>query len=159
MDLKIEEHGNGGELVKTSKDLTVIEGFENMVYLAMFGGNVEQSTPVNRPENVQMFDWWANDLFFKNNPSLQFNSITERTLNEVALNSAGRILIEEAVLSDLEFMTEFAEVSAQVNIKDHDRVEIKVFIGEPNNIQGKKFEYIWDATRQSLIDQSEGEPI
>jgi hypothetical protein len=33
MDLKVIEEGNGGELVKTAKDLVVISGLQNMVYL------------------------------------------------------------------------------------------------------------------------------
>ena len=58
MDLKLIETGNGGDLVKNSKDLEVIFGFQNMPYLALFGGNPGFSTPTQRPENSQAFDWW-----------------------------------------------------------------------------------------------------
>lgn len=152
MDLRVIESLNGGDLVKKTKDLSIVEGFENMPYLAMFGGNVEQSTPVNRPESTQMFDWWGNSLLFTDNPSQQFNSITEKTLNEVALNSQGRILIEEAVLADLEFMREFAELEVSVSIIDNDKVEISILIDQPDNKQDKKYEFIWDQTLKSLID-------
>jgi hypothetical protein len=36
-------------------------GIENMPYLGMFGGNIEEST-VNKVEKLQSFDWWGNNL-------------------------------------------------------------------------------------------------
>src|SRR5688572_6826679 len=104
MDLKLIVDGNGADIVKTTKDLVVISGLQNMVLLALFGGNVEASTPTKRLPTEQAGDWWGNSLFFPDDPERQFNSLTERTLNTVALTSSGRVRIEQAVLKDLEFM-------------------------------------------------------
>lgn len=151
MDLKvIESEGNGGDLVKTNKDLTTIEGLQNMPYIAMFGGNVEASTPTERLENEQAFDWWGNSLLHPNDPQVQFNSLTEKKLLEVALNSAGRIQIEEAIIKDLEFMSEFATVSISASIVSTDRIEILIKIKEPDNIEAKVFIFIWESTNQEL---------
>jgi hypothetical protein len=150
MDLKVIESNNGGELVKNPKDLAVIFGFENMPYLGMFGGNIEQSTPIQRLPGEQAFDWWGNSLFFNENTGLQFNSETERTLNNVALTSSGRKQIEEAVIKDLEFMQAFAVVSVSVTIPERDKVNISITIEEPSNLTEKKFVYIWDATKNEL---------
>lgn len=153
MDLKVIESGNGGDLVKNPKDLAVISGLENMVYLGMFGGNPEQSTPTRRLPSEQAFDWWGNSLFFPNDTSRQFNSETERTLNNVALTSSGRRQIEEAVIKDLEFMQPFATVTVSVTIPERDKVNISVTLQEPQNLQEKKFVYIWDATKNELMTE------
>jgi hypothetical protein len=151
MDLKvIESAGNGGDLVKTLKDVQVIEGFESMPYLAMFGGNVEASTQRTRLPSEQLFDFWGNNLLFPNDQSIQFNSETERTLNTTALTSSGRSIIEAAVKRDLAFMKAFCEVAVAVSIIDSNRVVIGVRLQEPNNQQSREFIYIWDATRNEL---------
>lgn len=153
MDIKIVETGNGGDLQKNLRDLALTEGFENMPYLAMFGGNPEQSTPPNRPARVQAFDWWGNSLLFQEDPSRQFNSITEKTLNSVALTSSGRISIEEAIKQDLAFMQDFAEVAVEVSIIETDKVLIEINITEPSTTRNKLFVYIWDATASGLEDK------
>lgn len=151
MDLKIiESGGNGGDVVKTAKDLVVIEGFESMPYLAMFGGNVESSTLRGRLAGQQLFDYWGNDLLFPNNQSVQFNSETERALNNTALTSSGRVVIEQAVKADLKFMTEFVKVAVAVSIPTNDKVVIGVKLVQPDNQQSRQFIYIWDATRNEL---------
>ena len=155
MDLKILETGNGGDLSKKSKDVSVILGLQNMPYLAMFGGNVKESTPKKRFSNEQAFDYWANNLLFPNDDSLQFNSLTERILNETALTSSGRITIENAVKKDLEFMNPFAKVTASVSIIGLDKIQIYILIQQPNNLQKKEFVYIWDATKSELVDETE----
>lgn len=150
MDLKVIESGNGGELVKTARDMEVISGLGNMVYLGLFGGNVAASTPSKRLATEQAFDWLGNSLLFPNASEQQFNSLTERTLNNVALTSSGRVRIEQAVLQDLAFMKPFAEVSASVSIPETDKVVIAVQLQEPNNLQEQEFTFIWDASRNEL---------
>jgi len=150
MDLKVIETGNGGDLVKNPKDLEVIFGFQNMPYLAMFGGNPGFSTPTQRPENSQAFDWWGNSLLLNETPDLQFNSLTEETLENVALNSSGAALIEQSISRDLKFMEEFANVSVSVNIESDDKLMIGIFLQEPDNEQNKAFIFIWDATEAEL---------
>ena len=46
-DLALFETGNGGDYNFTGKDLAVVNGTENMPYIAMFGGNIEASTQNN----------------------------------------------------------------------------------------------------------------
>lgn len=150
MDIKILETGNGGDLEKKTKDLSLVYGLENMPYLALFGGNVEASTPIKRNEGEQAFDFWANTLLMSNNPGIQFNSFTERVLNNTPLTSAGRILIEQAVKKDLEFMKKFAEVTVSVTIPATDKLEIGIKLLEPTNRQRREFIFIWDATRMEL---------
>lgn len=153
MDVKVIENvGNGGDLVKTNKDIETIEGLQNMAYIALFGGNPEASTPTERLINEQAFDFWGNSLLHPNNIAAQFNSLTERRLMEVALTSAGRIQIEQAVAKDVEFMSEFATVQIDVKIIGTDRIQIIIFIQEPDNEESKAFKFLWDSTQAELID-------
>ena len=114
MDIQLIETGNGGDLFVKGKDYNIIFGFENMIYMALFGGNVAEDTPQKRPEAQQAYDYWGNNLFTPNDLSRQFNSQTERTLMQVAITSFGRLQIEEAIKKDLEIMSAYATVTVEV---------------------------------------------
>jgi len=153
-DLKVVENGDGGDLEQLGADLAVIGGLQNMVYLGLFGGNVEQSTEGAKPEDEEAFDWWGNNLLMPNDKSIQFNSGFERALREIPLNSAGRIELEEIAKSDLEFMSDFAIVTVTISIETEDRLEIFVRAQEPDNLQSTEFIFIWDATKEELTEES-----
>jgi hypothetical protein len=153
MDLELIEKGDGGELIQTPNDLSIIDGFENMVYLAMFGGNVKQSTPKTRLSTDQDFSWWGNNLLDPGDESLQFNSETERALNTVPLTSSGRNQLQKAVDTDLAFMKDFATVIVNVLILDSDKVVLGVRLIQPDKLQKQDFIYIWDATKKELLDR------
>jgi hypothetical protein len=155
MDLKLKDEGNGGELIKTTNDLAVIDGFQNMVYLALFGGNVKASTPTQRIATEQDFSWWGNNLFNEGDESVQFNSETERALDNIALTSSGRVLIQQAVEKDLEFMQDFATVIVTIAIVGPDKIAIGVRVIEPDNLQKQDFIFIWNATDQELLGDEE----
>lgn len=150
MDCAIIENGNGGDLVKNPKDLLLFFGFENMVYLAMFGGNVEQSTPSKRLVAQQDFAWWGNNLLMTNDASIQLNSATERALNTVPLTSSGRVQIDNFIKTDLQFMEEFVNLTVETAITATDRLEISLRLQKPDNLQSTQFVYIWDATLHEL---------
>jgi hypothetical protein len=157
MDLKvIEDAGNGGDLVRKGNDLSVIEGLQNMPYLAMFGGNVAANTTNKRIVTEQDFSWWGNAVLFPNNENIQFNSNTERILMTTPLTTRGRTLIEQAVKTDLLFMKEFCRVAVAVSIVATDKVVIGVRLQEPDNLQQRDFLFIWDATRSELTQIKDG---
>ncbi len=157
MDLAILETGNGGDLQIVGNDFAMQAGWGNMPYLALFGGNIEASTVERVPAQFAE-DWWGNSALFPNDESIQLNSETERTLKNVALTSAGRIKIQQAVEKDLVFMKEFAVINVEVTIPRIDTVKIIIKIREPNNLQGRPadqyraFIFIWDATKKELGD-------
>ena len=158
MDLLIQETYDGGDLVATKRDVTVVDGFENMPYLGMFGGNPEQSTPLVRLQSEHAFDWWGNTLFFPNDESRQINLITEATLDKVVLNSAGRQTIEDAIKEDLSFMSPFANVAVSVSIIGPESILIGIKVVKPTNLEQKLYVYIWDKTIAELT-QFEGNAI
>lgn len=104
IDIALVESGSGGDYQKVGNDLATVYGREQNVYIGLFGGNVEENTPVVDKKTRIAKDYWANNLFYLNKPLQQYNSNTERTLKTTALNPAGRIKIENAVKEDLQFM-------------------------------------------------------
>lgn len=127
IDLALVETGSGGDFQKVGNDLATVYGRENNVYIGLFGGNVEESTPMVDKKDRIANDYWANNLFYKNQPLKQYNSKTERTLNTTALNSAGRIKIENAVKDDLVFLTALGvEVRVNVTLPGINMVKIEV---------------------------------
>lgn len=128
MDIAITEaDGNGGDIVLVGNDLAMVFGIENMPYLGMFGGNPGYVTK-NKVQEEQSFDWWGNNLLMPGDQSLQFNSLTEMMLRSVALNSSGRIQIEESIKKDLEFLSQNATIKVSVTIVSTDRINVEITI-------------------------------
>lgn len=124
MDVRIIETGNGGDLLYLGRDLDTIFGFENQPYLALFGGNLRQSTSPRGPK-AQDFSWWGNILFMQPNPTAWFNSETERLLSgNLALNSSGRVLLENTIKKDLKYLEALNNtITVQVKIISDDRID------------------------------------
>jgi phage gp46-like protein len=151
-DIRLVEKYDGGDYVLNANDVQLISGFQNMPYIGLFGGNLEQNT-TGAKQVEQEFDFWGNYLL---HPSLQkvwINSRTEQLLKEVALTSAGRIQIEQQVKKDIEFMQEFAEVSVSVRLNSVDRIIISITLNEPNKLNSTELIYIWDSTNSELSMQ------
>lgn len=138
IDVAIQESGNGGDLLIVGNDLKQAVGITNMVYLGMFGGDD---------------DWWANDL---EAPELRLTGSTEKTLNKIALNSAGRIKVEEAVKADLAFLKKQypdTKIIVTAIIAANDRIHIKV------NLDGAEVTYLWQPTYGFLEDLGLGSGV
>lgn len=133
-DLLIGEFGNGGDITLLGNDIAVTGSIETAIYCAMFGGNVESDTVVPRPFPDQDFSWWGNALFLSQLPDCQFNSLTERTLNNTALISAGRVTIENAIKKDLQFLG--SGLTVNVSIISTDRINVSVGIVLPSDSVG-----------------------
>lgn len=134
-DLKLIETGNGGDFVNLGNDLQVIDTIYTMVYLSLFGGNVEEST-VEGFVKPQSFDYWANKLMFGDDPSLQFNSETERTLNNTPLNTAAIDKITNAVITDLNYLKKLFKITVRVSLPYINQVKIEIiFEGIENSNQ------------------------
>jgi hypothetical protein len=133
-DVALIETNNGGDVNIKGNDLAVISSVENMIYLALFGGNVEESTKP-RQVNLESFDWWGNTLLMSGTPSQQFNSETERTLRDRgALTSKGRTIIESAVKEDLKFFAELGiKIRVEVSIVSDDYIKIEIWAVQKKN--------------------------
>lgn len=150
-DIHIFESGSGGELALENGDLVLAESLYQTIYIALFGGNIEASTLGNELESEERFDYWANELFFKNKPSKQFNSETERTLNNTVLNTSGRLKIKSAVEQDLFFIQNIVDLEVNIVILDTNKVEINLNLQSIPNQSDRQLQFIWDNARKEII--------
>lgn len=154
-DILLYENGSGGELSVMNNDIQLVETLYQQVYLRLFGGNIEASTTGSETQTQERKDWWANSLFFSDLVERQFNSETERTLQSVALNTAGRIDIARAVEKDLETLLDIANITVNVVILSEAKVRITVALEEPDALQDKILQFIWDNASQEVIIEEE----
>lgn len=157
-DLYLIETLDGGDVVLQGNDIKQIGGLENMIYIALFGGNVGDST-FGPKQDEQSFDFWGNFLFHPSDREVWFNSTLEFLLQTTAINSAGRYKLEQAVLNDLQFMTKFATVTASVELIGIDRVKILVTVTELNSNNSLEYSYIWNATQAEIDSLPTGSTI
>ena len=113
VDVLLFETGSGGSVLLRNNDVVTVAGYENMPYIAQFGGN----------------GYWADDLVLTGNQ--RHTSQTEQVMNSVPLNSAGRIAIEDAITADLSFFSDAvpgtdAEVSVSIAAKDRVDADIEI---------------------------------
>lgn len=150
-DLEIIETGGGGDCIKRGNDFATTQSFKNFPYLALFGhrgGQTKSSYAVNEFRT----DWWGNSLLHPQEPAAQFNSTTEDRLHDTPLTSAGRLIIEEAIKYDLQFMRPFAQITVVTEIIATDQLKINIRLIQPDNLEQKDFVFIWDAVKQELLD-------
>jgi hypothetical protein len=152
-DINLFESGSGGEMRILNSDLLMAETIYQTIYLALYGGNVEQSTTSEETDLEENFDYWGNQLFYSNNPDKWFNSQTERVLSTVALNGEGRKLIEDAVNADLQFLNNVVNFEVEVSISSNNRAEIAIFISEFQNQSDRQLKMVWENSRNELIIQ------
>ena len=152
-DINLFEGGSGGEMRILNSDLLMSETIYQTIYLALYGGNVEQDTTEDESDLEENFDYWGNQLFYSNNPDKWFNSQTERTLSTVALNGEGRKLIEDAVNADLQFLNNVVNFEVEVSISSNNRAEIAIFISEFQNQSDRQLKMVWENSRNELIIQ------
>ena len=126
-DLAFIETGNDGDLQLSGNDFAYVQGIDNMPYLASFGGNPGFVTK-SKIETEQSFDFWGNYLFHQDKPELQFNSLVEKKLQDVALNSSGRIDIENTFKKDLAFLAKYAKIEVVAVIQSDDVLKVTIKI-------------------------------
>jgi len=122
-DIALYQTNDGGDILLRGSDMVTTSTVDNMIFMALFGGN----------------DFWGNTMIDEGN-GVTFNSLTEKTLNEVTLNSSGRIKIQEAVIKDLAFLKQeypTTTISVSVSIENANRVGINI------NFDGEDFYYQW----------------
>lgn len=151
IDILLVETGDGNEFVQKGNDFITVEGMQNVVYLSLFGGNVEGSTREIIGQEQRMY-WWANDALYQEDIDEQMNSETERKLQTIALNSQGRLELIQSIKTDLAWIEEFAEVEADVIFESVDRVRISVTLTQPSNEENTSFVFLWDSTKQELLN-------
>jgi len=150
-DIHLFETGSGGDFTIVNNDLLMGESLYQQIYLALFGGNIEASTKPSYLESEERFDYWGNSLIWKDVKTKQFNSETERTLGNVALNSSGRLSILQAVNNDLDYLKGVVDFTVEVGIENVSRISITVSFSEKTNQQDKVLQMVWNNSKNEVI--------
>lgn len=110
-DVLLVVGNDGTDAVLKSEDLVLTEGLETAIYLALFGGN----------------EYWANGIL---SSSEKYNSKTEQVFKTVALNTSGRLKIEQAIKEDLSLLAQQENLSLDVLVMINlDRADIQIKLG------------------------------
>jgi phage gp46-like protein len=152
-DIALYETSDGGDLFISNNDLGSTETLIHQIYISLFGGNVEASTKGNELSSEKRYDWWGNSLIFGDRQEKQFNSETERVLNNTVLNSAGRLEIEQSVKNDLKFLQNVVDMKINIQIVNQNRVNILVQFQELKNKEDKILQFAWDNSKKEVIIQ------
>ena len=150
-DIHLFETGSGGDFAIVNNDLLMGESLYQQIYLALFGGNIEASTKPSYLASEERFDYWGNSLIWKDAKTKQFNSETERTLGNVALNSSGRLSILQAVNNDLDYLKGVVDFTVEVGIESVSRISITVSFSEKTNQQDKVLQMVWNNSKNEVI--------
>lgn len=150
-DIHLFETGSGGDFAIVNNDLLMGESLYQQIYLALFGGNIEASTKPSYLASEERFDYWGNSLIWKDAKTKQFNSETERTLRNVALNSSGRLSILQAVNNDLDYLKGVVDFTVEVGIESVSRISITVSFSEKTNQQDKVLQMVWNNSKNEVI--------
>lgn len=150
-DILLYESGDGGEMSISGNDLVLVETILQQAYIALFGGNVEANTTGDEIPTQERLDYWANSLFWANSPNKQFNSNTERVLQNTVLNSSGRIDIKSAVELDLDYLKLLVNFEVAVSILSQSKVEISISMRKKNNLEDKVLVLVYDNAKNEVI--------
>lgn len=150
-DILLYESGDGGEMSIQSNDLALAETLYMQVYLAMFGGNVEENTKTRYLNTEERFDWWGNTLFFDDVKSKQFNSTTERTLKNVSLNSSGRLQIISAMNEDLSYLSDVLDYNVDVELQSINKIRLVIEFRKKGNQEDKILQLVYDNAKNEII--------
>lgn len=150
-DILLYETGSGGDFAIIDDDLAMGESLYQQIFLALFGGNFEASTKISYLDTEERNDYWGNSLVWKNEQSKQFNSETERTIQNNALNSSGRLNILRAVNIDLEYLKSVLVFTADVQIMERDKLRIIVNFTQKTNQQDRVLQMVYDNAKNEVI--------
>lgn len=141
MDLLIDETGTGGDLLLEGNDLVATNSIKNQVYLALFGGNI------NADNGEQNNDYFGNAYLSDDN---KFKSTVESLLSKIVVNSSGIATIKSAIQKDLEFLSSYANIVVNVEIKSKDSLLLLIDVIAPNNVS-EKIRILWNQQTVSIL--------
>ena len=152
-DILLRETGSGGDFAILSNDLVLSDTLYQQFYLAMFGGNLRANTKSKYLDNEERFDYWGNYLIWSTQKNKQFNSETERALQESVINSSGRLKVLQAVKNDLAYLANVINFEVQVNLLAQNKLSITITFTEKSNQQDKSLQFVFDNSKSEVLIQ------
>lgn len=152
-DLHLFESGSGGDFEIINNDLSLSETIFQSIYISLFGGNIETSTLGNEVAGQERYDYWGNSLLFSENKNKQFNSETERVLDNIVLNSSGRLQVKQAVENDLIYLKNIAIYSVDIFILSRNSLKISISLTSLSNQATTLLAFIFDNASNEIITE------
>lgn len=136
--IRLIDNGDGGEFVIENNDLTIETGLYTQIYLAVFGGSVDEE--------------WFGNLYLLEEEQKQFNSRFEKTINETKINSDSLQKLKSALDYDLSRLVKDGKadkVNTQIQVLKTNKLQINIET-ILNNISNK-FKILYDNKIQKNI--------
>lgn len=123
-DVSLFQTSDGGDISVANGIVAMTGGLSTAVYLALFGGNEDDSGLKNDPRN-----WWGN--LDETQPARRHRSETQHLIFSLPPTSANLLRIEDAAKRDLRFLltekiASSADVSASIPALGRLRLHIAV---------------------------------
>ena len=150
-DIILYESGSSGDFSIIDEDLLMGESLYQQIYLAFFGGNIEASTKDSYIPSEDRFDYWGNSLVWKNQKTVQFNSETERAIQNNTLSSLGRLNIIQAMNVDLAYLKSLIDYTIDVQISGRESLNIIVKFTQKSNQQDKVLQIVYNNAKNEVI--------
>ena len=137
-----------------SNGVREVNSIINMPFLALFGGNVEQSQPVFRNNGEVLKSWWGNSHGISNE-----NSETERFLRTMVLSTSTPERLKKIVERDLSFLLPYVDVFVEVSIPTVNRVHIDIVLTDKQTGKTTETTYIWDSLMRDFERANDDEDL
>lgn len=150
INIGLYENGQAGDLEVTKRGFRLTGAIWTMIYTRLFGGNYEPTDP-QYPSGQQRFDYWANTLFLKNKPEMQFNSGLPKLLANIPLISGNLSRIERMARNDLRYIADIVNIKVEARILRKDTLGLNITVFDPVSKQNKTAEFIINETNEEEI--------
>lgn len=131
--------GVGGEITAIAGLISMSGGLETSAYLSLFGGNIEDDGRADSKNS-----WWGN--FGESDPQKHYISLTQNLLKSIPSTSANLRRVEDAVLTDLQWMVDVgvaSAVSAEARITGINEIQIDISIDADEKVSAFTFLQNW----------------
>jgi len=138
-DVVLRQTINDGEISVVDGIVAMDGGLETSVYLALFGGNEDDTGTVNDPN-----EWWGNRL--ETDEARTYRSATQNLLKSLPVTAANLLRLTGAVKTDLQYLLDeniASSVSAAVTIPALNKVQINIDIEAQGVESSFEFVAVW----------------
>jgi len=141
-DILIYSTEDGGEINFNSGILETTKGFESLVYLLLFGGNISD----DGTKATEKKEWWGNKLE-TNNPERKIHSRFQNLIHGIPATPANLKKLEQAAIQDLSLLTsekiaDKIEIELTIPLKNWVNIEIIIWKDE-KKLYETSFEINW----------------
>jgi len=149
-DILLYQTTDNGEIEFADGFLTMTEGFETAVYLALFGGNFDDDG-----RDGGSLEWWGN--LITTEPTEQYRSETQNIVEGLPVTSGNLRRVEDAARRDLSFLLSrsiASSVDVSARVLGRDTLELNIVI----LAEGEESRFSFVENWRSYLKQTFKEP-